>query len=88
MTAAFEFEFFDELPRKQAQHLPAGMVDAFAAALKERPGVWGRWPGARTPTGYTSAIRDGRLTPFPEGQFETHTRNGLLYVRYLGEEEL
>ena len=67
----------------------------FAAALKDNPGRWAKWP--RTYTNPTSAgairknIVDGDVrapVPFRQGRWDAVVRQGILYVRYLGETEI
>ncbi|MCM6776240.1 hypothetical protein NDR87_18900 [Nocardia sp. CDC159] len=82
-----EFEFVDELPAKTGRGRD-WLLDAFAEALKARPGQWARWPKPlmdSTAKTYVSAIGKGRLRPFPVGEFEAVVRFDVLYVRYVGE---
>lgn len=82
-------EFVDELPPKRpARSRPSPVMEAFAAALKTQPRRWGKWPQelmSATAGAYASVIRSGELPAFRDGKFDATTRNGVFYVRYLGE---
>lgn len=82
-----EFEFVGELPFKAYQHrVPGSLMREFAQALRSRPGMWAKWPTslhASTCGGYTTKIRNGAFLAFREG-FDATSRNGVLYVRYVG----
>lgn len=82
-----EFEFVAQLPPKAVRRFPDGLLDRFAAALRERPGQWAKWPVAGPcHGGYSSDIKRGWLKPFRRSEFDAITRNGVLYVRYIGDE--
>ncbi|WP_306365498.1 hypothetical protein [Nocardia sp. CC227C] len=60
----------------------------FAAALRERPGVWAQWPtpiSALSAKTYTSKIHRGVIPAFRRGEFQARSAAGVLYVRYIGE---
>lgn len=56
--------------------------DVIAAKLKERPGKWAKVPGAST--GMVTMIRRGRIRAFREGRWESASRHGDLFIRFLG----
>lgn len=79
-----EFLFLEELPPKASRSACSDLIYEFAAALRARPGVWGRWPQEISATAggnITTKIRNGTLKPFEEGRFEAVSRNGAFYVR-------
>lgn len=85
---ATEFEFVDELPPKEVRRSDGFLMDKFAAAVRARPGVWAKWPldlGPSSPGMYVTGINTGRLKAFRNGGFDAQSRNGVLYVRYIGE---
>lgn len=71
----------------------AGHLEPFAAALRDHPGQWARYPVALTEKSTSNAavrIKTGSALSFgPAGAFEAVTRNvdgtRVLYVRYVGE---
>lgn len=89
-----EFEFVDDLPPKKtrpamSRRVTGDAMDRFAATLQCSPGRWAKWPWPLAPdqTGsYTARIRRGTLRAFPHG-FDALSRNGVVYVRYVGDEE-
>lgn len=81
-----EFEFVDELPPRDERR-PKADMHGFTDALRARPGEWAKWPAdllSASVTGYASGIRKGMVATF-RGGFDAAARNGVLYVRYLGE---
>ncbi|MFG1794241.1 hypothetical protein [Nocardia sp. NPDC049149] len=79
-------EFVDQLPPKRPGRGSDAFMEEFAAALRRRPGVWAKWPTpiqASTAGGYTTKILKGVFPAFPSG-FDATSRNGQLYVRYVG----
>lgn len=79
-----EFEFVDHLPpQNPPRGADATLRDQFVAALKARPGVWAKWPSVES-TSFASNIRRGMIRHFRGGEFEAETRNGSVYVRYVG----
>lgn len=86
--SAHEFEFVDALPAKEIRRTNGFLMDEFAVALRQRPGAWAKWPedlGTSQAGTYTTNIRNGHLKAFRGGGFEALSRNGVLYVRYIGE---
>ncbi|WP_280474805.1 hypothetical protein [Nocardia asiatica] len=86
MGSAADFEFVDELPPRLYRNRD-DVMDQFAAALRERVGVWAKWPqeAFALNASYSTSIRKGLLKPFRGGGFEAVIRNGVLYARYTGE---
>lgn len=88
-----KFEFIDELPPRETRpnnlrRDSGAVMDEFAAALRQRPGVWAKWPtqiSAGVAGCYTANIRQGRMRAFGDG-FDAVSRNGVLYVQYIGTE--
>lgn len=82
-----DFQFVDGLPMDQDGRRTKGAE--FANALRENPSQWGIWPNPlktkKSANAMASVIRSGRLSNFPAGRFAAVERNGVLYVRYLGE---
>lgn len=59
--------------------------DALAAALRLRPGQWALVRNFPNTAG--TGIMNGALRAYrPGGQFETFTRRGRLWVRYVGDQ--
>lgn len=82
-------EFVDNLPPEKRQESGRAEYRLFAAALRERPGVWAKWPlpiKDTTARGYASQIRSGMIAAFRGGQYDAVYREGTLFVRYLGEQ--
>lgn len=80
-----QFEFIAELPPRKRREDSGALMAVFAAACKERPRMWGRWPLV-VPTAYVTLIRQGKLSPFQACDFEAVHRNGDLYVRYISSD--
>ena len=58
----------------------------WAEALKANPGQWARFDEVKTST-HQNAIVTGRLKDFrPAGAFEAITRQKVLFIRYVGEQ--
>ena len=90
MTA---FEFVDELPKRGARgggQKPQRVLVDFAAALRENPGQWAKWPkpvSAVNAPSTAARINNGHPgTPsvLSTGEFEACTRDGVCYVRFVG----
>lgn len=85
-SSAAVFEFVDAPPAPTHGRNP--IYRAFADALRENPGRWAVWPGRFKNRSSTSAqasnIKRGTLRNFPEGEFDAVTREGKLYVRFIG----
>jgi hypothetical protein len=78
-----EFEFVDELP--PVPFTRRAVLDEFAAALRDRPGVWAKWPTSLTPASArttNAAIRRGKYKHLPAHEFEATVRAGVLYARF------
>ncbi|MBF6358135.1 hypothetical protein IU449_26930 [Nocardia higoensis] len=76
-----------ELPPEKPQESGRAEYRAFAAALRERPGEWAKWPVPikdTTARGYASQIRGGMIAAFRGGQFDAVFRDGQLFVCYTG----
>lgn len=80
------FEFVDEPPEPTRGRNP--LYSAFADALRENPGRWAVWPRSfknRSSAGVTAGnIKRGRMANFPSGHFDALSRDGKLYVRFVG----
>lgn len=87
-----EFELFEELPEKE--HKKQKPINeeylALAEALRQNTGGWAPFPkqyktsGAASNTQYR--IRQGMLAAFrPAGHFDAVVRQGVLYVRHVGD---
>lgn len=81
-----EFEFVSELPGTEGDGAVARgkVLKRFAAALKESPGQWAKYPldlAAGSLASRASEIRCGRANSFRAGRFEAAARDGVLYVR-------
>lgn len=79
-------QFLDDLPplADRGPEIAEGQRK-FAAALRKHPGKWAAWPSDLPAyPGLVSAIRQGYAAPFRSG-FDAATRNGEVYVRFLGE---
>ncbi len=87
-----QFEFVDELPAairtNSDQQCERWLIDRFSAVLRNRPGDWAKWPAdirASTAKSYGVQIRSGTMRSFRNGGYEAQVRNGVLYIRYVGE---
>lgn len=81
-----EFEFVEDLPAGNRRRDP--VINEFAAALKERPGQWAKWPisiGFNTANGTAHRIRHGQHAGFKDGLYDACHTEGVLYVRFVGE---
>lgn len=84
-----EFELRDELPfpDRRGHKQPDPLLARFADALRASPGKWGRWPNKLTAASArsgTALVAKGRYRSFPVGEFDARTRDGVLWVRYIG----
>lgn len=68
--------------------------DEFAQALRDHPGRWAKWPKVYKNASSVAAIRkniadgDRRApVPFRTDGWEAVVRQGVLYVRYVGDKE-
>ena len=81
----FTFEFVDAPPPPSSR---VDMLNAFADALRDRPGEWAIYP--RPSSNRESArataknIRYGVLKAFPKGQFDARESEGVVYVSHIG----
>lgn len=87
-----EFKFVDNppLPRDSGHRAIVELLEEFAAALRGRPGAWAIYPGRYTKSSartLASSIKKGLRNPFPKGDFDAYTVDGVCYVRYIGEGE-
>ena len=79
-------EFVEELPEQQPRKRYRGKYADFADALRENPGRWAKYPSQAKTTVYQ--LRKSRLGSFPGDEFEFETRNGEIYLRYVGKTTL
>ena len=83
-------EFVDELPgsRAHGRSNVSALID-FADALRANPGRWAKHPttfgNESTARNTSSVIRRDRSATFPAKEFDAETRNGQVYVRYVGD---
>lgn len=81
-------EFVDELPAQSVANWKTLRMQAFADALRESPGRWGKlpFPPANRKAGHSKAyqIRCGEYKAFPGAGWEAKYREGAVYVRYMG----
>lgn len=56
-----------------------------AAQLRSRPGRWASVPGC-SPS-FSAMVKSRRAVAFREGRWQSATRRGVLYLRYLGPED-
>ena len=85
LNQADNLEFVNELPPQQSPRSPAD-YDSVAAKLRA-DGRWAKLP-ARLATSYTSTVSINRgIGPhaFRGGEFEAATRNGVVFLRYIGK---
>lgn len=75
-------EFVEELPEQEPRKKYRGKYAEFADALRENPGRWAKYPAKTKTTVYQ--LRKSRLGSFPGDEFEFETRNGEIYLRYVG----
>lgn len=81
------YDFMPELPPTGKTRGPSPKHLAFAKALKENPGMWAAYPQQVKNTSarsYAAKINGGRWPMFTPG-YEAASRQGKLYVRYVGE---
>ncbi|MGH8967598.1 MAG: hypothetical protein ACRDXB_20045 [Actinomycetes bacterium] len=82
-----DIEFVDELPGGRVGPNRDPVAKDFAAALKDRPGAWAKWPTTLTRSSaysYATRIHKGAIKPLALG-FEAAVRKGQLYVRFVGD---
>lgn len=79
-------EFVEELPVQQPRKRYRGKYADFADALRENAGRWAKYPAQTKTTIYQ--LRKSRLGSFPGDEFEFETRNGDIYLRYVGSTTL
>lgn len=81
-----EFKFVDEVP--EAQIGRNALYTKFATALRENSGRWAEWPrplkSNETAAATAANIRRGRMKNFPLGEFETVSRERMVFVRHIG----
>lgn len=74
--------FVEELPVQQPRKRYRGKYADFADTLRENPGRWAKYPSKTKTTIYQ--LRKSRLGSFPGDEFEFESRNGDIYLRYVG----
>lgn len=83
--SAAEPEFVDALPEQQRRKY-RGKYAEFADTLRENPGRWAKYPTQTKTTVYQ--LRKSRLGSFPGDEFEFESRNGEIFLRYVGKTTL
>lgn len=84
------FEFVDTLPGTVYYRTSkGGRYREFVTALSANPGKWGVLPytGKADAASVAGNIRSGHYVDFREGQFQVASRNGKVYVRYIGGDQ-
>lgn len=86
---ALKVEFVDELPGRSPT--PSAAIAEFAEVLREQPGRWAKYPWSDE---LAETTRKSRANDINWGHptapvalrtgFEATSRNGTLYVRYVG----
>ena len=83
-----EFQFVAEPPPREYGR--NRLYSEFAEALRNRPGEWAIWPREmknKTVASVTAMnVRRGKLANFPEGEFESRAAQGVVYVRFVGDQ--
>lgn len=74
-----DVEWDDDFQPTERQHF---VWDVITAKLKERPGKWAKIPGANT--SLVTMIRHGQIRAFQKGRWQSASRHGDLFVRFLG----
>lgn len=86
MTEGYDDIIWEDPPAAATEEKRRGQYTAFAAALRERPGIWARLPGekasADSANGTAQNLRSGRMKDFPRGQFEVAKHERTLWVRF------
>lgn len=87
-----DFEFVEELPKRTGgQSHVDPKRKALADAARKRPGEWLKVPERfyshlRYPYDFSRAVKAAQITAFrPKGSFDAKTREGVVYIKYLGE---
>lgn len=75
-------EFVEELPLQQPRKKYRGKYADFADTLRQNPGRWAKYPSQTKTTIYQ--LRKSRLGSFPGDEFEFESRNGEIFLRYVG----
>ena len=75
-------EFVEELPPQEPRRRYRGKYADFADTLRKNPGRWAKYPSKTKTTIYQ--LRKSRLGSFPGDEFEFESRNGDIYLRYVG----
>ena len=76
-------KFVDDIdvPRRK------GKYEAFFNALRDNPGRWAEFPAqgtSGTRGGTAHHIKKGTYSGIERGEFDALSRNGVLYVRFVG----
>ena len=83
-----QYEFITELPPPTPTERQQGKYVSFFKAARENAGQWGKFPNqgknGSGRSGVASQIRAGSYAGCKQGEFQTATRQGVLYVRYVG----
>lgn len=88
-----EFEFVDELPgegrggARNGSGPKSPLLQEFAAALREQPGRWAKWPTSispKTARSIRSSLASGAFGSLPATEFEAASRKGVAYARWTG----
>lgn len=84
-------EWVEELPPAKSRGRQS-RYEEFAAVLRENPQRWAKWPKVYSSPSSAHAMRSNIATgnkgappPMRTGKWEAEVREGLLYLRYLGE---
>jgi hypothetical protein len=85
--AAAPPEFVEELPEQEPRRKYRGKYADFADTLRQNPGRWARYPAGKTKT-TVYQLRKSRLGSFPGDEFEFESRNGQIFLRYVGKTTL
>jgi len=74
-----DVEWADDFEPTERQHFA---WDLIAKQLKEHPGRWAKVPGASPAAG--TGIKRGVFRAFRDGKWQTASRHGELFIRFLG----
>lgn len=83
-------EFLDELPvtaRKGGGRKTDKVLVEFADLLKSNPGKWAKYPkdlSKKSAGTAASTINNRKAASFRDGKYEAATRDGVVYVKYVG----
>ncbi len=84
-----EFQFVDELPQPKGGRGANQLYEAFAEALKQRPGQWALFPvehkDKTAAASRASNIKHGKYKSFPAGQFAASVRGLQVFARYVAD---